>query len=205
MIAWHLFLPAALVMAMIPGANQLLGLINAALGGVRRALLGLVGRFSAFALLVAVAVMGLGAILSKSAIAFEVLRWLGVVYLLWLGISTLRKASQRHEGGLRSESVSGKAAFRQEFITALTNPKALLLFASFLPQFLAADAAPSYLIPLAAAYVAVEAVAALLYIGIGRSLRRDDEELRVPHRRLDQMAGIGFLGFSGSLALAHRP
>ncbi|MEU6767753.1 LysE family translocator [Streptomyces sp. NPDC046853] len=205
MIAWQLFLPAACAMALIPGANQLMGLRNAALGGVRRAVVGLAGRFLAFSLLVALVVMGLGAVLARSALAFELLRWLGVGYLLWLGLSTLWKASSNSTELAHPDNITGAVAFRQEFLTALTNPKALLLFASFLPQFLTPDAPPSRLVPLAAAYVAIEAVAAMLYIGMGRALRREDQQLRVPHRRLDQMAGLGFLGFGGYLAFVYRP
>ncbi|MEU5838057.1 LysE family translocator [Streptomyces diacarni] len=208
MIAWQLFLPAAFLLAMIPGANQLLGLRNAALAGARYALAGVAGRFAAFALLVTMVVSGLGTALARSALAFEIVRWLGVAYLLWLGVTALWNAGAGAGG--RGTAAAGPpvrcaVAVRQEFVTALSNPKALLLFASFLPQFLPADAAAFSLVPLAAAYIAVEGVAAVLYIGVGRALRQDGSRLRVPRRRLDQATGAGFLGFGGYLLFAHRP
>ncbi|UNS95237.1 LysE family translocator [Streptomyces tubbatahanensis] len=210
MIAWQLFLPAAFLLAMIPGANQLLGLRNAALAGARYALAGVAGRFAAFALLVTMVVSGLGTALARSALAFEVVRWLGVAYLLWLGVTALRNAGAGAGAGGRERAVSRPparhaVAVRQEFATALSNPKALLLFASFLPQFLPAGAAAHSLVPLAAAYIAVEGVAAVLYIAVGRALRQDGSRLRVPRRRLDQATGVGFLGFGGYLLFAHRP
>ncbi|WP_369200132.1 LysE family translocator [Streptomyces sp. PU-14G] len=204
MIAWHFFLPAAFLMAVIPGANQLLGLRNAALAGARYALVGVAGRFAAFALLVTLVVSGLGTVLAQSAVAFEVVRWLGVAYLMWLGVSALWKAGTGSRDAAGAVRVRYAVAVRQEFVTALSNPKALLLFASFLPQFLPDGAAPSSLIPLAVAYVAVEGLAALVYIAAGRSLRHE-RRMRVPRRRLDQATGIGFLGFGGYLLFTHRP
>ncbi|MGY1433707.1 LysE family translocator [Streptomyces reniochalinae] len=206
MIAWQLFLPAAFLLAMIPGANQLLGLRNAALAGARYALAGVAGRFAAFALLVTMVVSGLGTALARSALAFEIVRWLGVAYLLWLGVTALWNAGAGGRGTAAAGlSVRCAVAVRQEFVTALSNPKALLLFASFLPQFLPAGAAAFSLVPLAAAYIAVEGVAAVLYIGMGRALRHEGSRLRVPRRRLDQATGVGFLAFGGYLLFAHRP
>ncbi|MFJ8955569.1 LysE family translocator [Streptomyces sp. NPDC102381] len=206
MIDWQVFLPAAVLMAMIPGANQLLGLRNAALIGARHALVGVAGRFTAFALLVALVVLGLGTVLAKSAVAFEILRWLGVAYLIWLGVTTLRNAGRGDSGPAeRTAAVRSLTVARQEFLTALTNPKALLLFASFLPQFLPAAAPPATLIPLAAAYIAVEGAAALVYIAAGRCLSHADGRLRLPRRHLDRATGIGFLAFGGYLILARRP
>ncbi|GLY65800.1 LysE family translocator [Amycolatopsis taiwanensis] len=205
MIDWQRFLPASFLMAMIPGANQLLGLRNAALVGVRHALIGIVGRFTAFALLVSMVVVGLGTVLTQSAVAFEVLRWLGVGYLIWLGGTALWNAGKGGRYVTGEADVRLVVAARQELVTALTNPKALLLFVSFLPQFLSASAPPSSLISLAAAYIGIEWLAAMVYIAVGRALRHEENRLRVSRRRLDQVAGIGFLGFGGYLVFAQRP
>ncbi|MFC7456945.1 LysE family translocator [Brachybacterium sp. GCM10030267] len=205
MIEWHVFLPAAVAMASIPGANQVLGLRNAAVVGARYAAAGVAGRFAAFAVLALLVVVGLGAVLARSAVAFEVLRWAGVVYLVWLGVSTIRNAGagERHPDLRREER--GAVAARREFITALTNPKALLLFASFLPQFMPTSAPASLLLVLAAVYIGVEALAAAAYIAAGSAMRRPSGELRRPRRRLDQVAGASFLGFGAYLATSHRP
>ncbi|GAB3296980.1 LysE family transporter [Epidermidibacterium keratini] len=205
MIAWHVFLPAAVIVAVIPGANQLLGLRNAALHGVRYALVGMLGRFSAFVLLSVAVVSGLGAIMQRSVIVFEAIRWAGVAYLIWLGISMLRAPGTEPSG----EGAPGRsgmyAAARREFLTAITNPKAVLLFAAFLPQFTPRGGSTAVLLLLAAAYIAVEALAAVGYIVAGVVLGRASGALRASPRRLDQAAGVGFLGFGAYLALADRP
>jgi len=205
MILWHLLLPAAIGMALVPGANQVLGMRNAAVGGVGYALAGVVGRFTAFALLVTAVVVGLGSVLQRSATAFEVLRWAGIAYLVWLGVTTIRRAGVVPPGGDAAIGGRWREAARRELLTALTNPKALLLFAAFLPQFVAAGAPSGALVVVAAVYTAVEALAALLYIGAGRLLRLGGELSGRTRRRLDLGAGMSFLGFGGYLALAERP
>ncbi|GGA60212.1 lysine transporter LysE [Pseudoclavibacter endophyticus] len=206
MISWGAFLLAAVLMAMIPGANQILGLRNAALVGVRYALVGVAGRFAAFAILVVFAVAGLGALLTTSAVAFEVVRWAGVAYLVWLGVTTFRNAGRGRDGASPAPADRLSVAARREFITALTNPKALLLFASFLPQFMPRDAPVATLALLAVVYIGVEALVALGYIGAGRALRFGGERLRtVRHRHMDRIAGVSFIGFAGYLAIARRP
>lgn len=200
---WPEFLPAAFLMAVIPGANQVLGLRNATLFGVRYALIGIVGRFSAFAFLVFLTVVGLGTVMARSVVVFDVVRWVGVAYLVWLGISTLRQAG-RAAPRQEPRRVRLRDAARCEFVTALTNPKALLLFASFVPQFVPRGASATTLLLLAVAYIAVEAAVAAAYVAAGVVLGRRDGGLRVQPKRLDQAAGMGFLGFGGFLATAHR-
>lgn len=206
MVAWHIFLPAAVLVAVIPGANQLLGLRNAAVRGARYALVGMLGRFAAFALLSVAVVSGLGAIMARSAVVFEVIRWAGVAYLIWLGIAMLRNpGAENADGDGDPGNRPGYDAARREFLTALTNPKAVLLFAAFIPQFAPSGGSTAVLLLLAAAYVAVEAVAALGYVVAGVVLGRASGVLRASPRRLDQAAGVGFLGFGAYLAVADRP
>lgn len=82
---WSAFLVAAAPMAVIPGANQILALRNALQQGTGDAVVALAGRFTAFLLLLAATVSGLGALLLASETAFTVVEWCGVIYLLWLG------------------------------------------------------------------------------------------------------------------------
>lgn len=164
---------------------------------VRYAVAGIAGRFAAFAILIGLVTLGLGAFLARPATAFEIIRW--------LGITTLKTAGKASRDGADPSRVRYAVATRQEFITALSNPKALLLFASFVPQFLPAGGSAGTLALLAVVYVCVEAVASVLYLFVGRGLRRADGQLRMPHRRLDRVAGVGFLGFGCYLATAQRP
>lgn len=205
MITWPAFLAAAAVLAVIPGANQLLGLRHALLHGARSAMAGVAGRFAAFLVLIGLVTSGLSVLLLRSAVAFEVLRWVGVVYLVLLGLHTFRQAGGRASVGDTGPQDVRRAA-RREFVTALTNPKALLLFAAVLPQFVQRDAAWPTVCLVGLVYVLVEAVAAAGYIGVGLLLRRCRRSPQVPYaRRVDQGSGLALLGFGGWLAISGRP
>jgi len=210
-IDWVAFLPAALVVSLVPGANQLLSLRNAVRQGARDATVALAGRFTAFAVLVVLAAAGLGALLVASATAFALIKWVGVGYLALLGLNTLRIAWRDRRGEEVAELGGAVAArgqwwlVRQEFLVAISNPKALLLFVAFLPQFVPVGAATaSSLLLLGGAYIGVEAVSAVGYTLLGGRIGAAELSRRV-QRRLDVVTGISFVGLAGALAAENRP
>ncbi|WP_241684241.1 LysE family translocator [Actinomadura sp. J1-007] len=139
MVHWAAFVPAAVLVAAAPGANQLLALRNGFRYGPGAAIGASAGRFAAFALMVVAVAAGLGALLAASAVVFAVLKWCGVAYLGWLGLRTIRTAGRGPEdGGAAADGASAWRLARQEFVVAAANPKALILFTVFLPQFVAA-------------------------------------------------------------------
>jgi len=87
---WWLFLPAAILVAASPGAGNFLALTNGLRGGLGLAVTALIGRFAAFALMIVMVMLGVGALLATSAVAFSVLKWAGVAYLVWLGLRLWR-------------------------------------------------------------------------------------------------------------------
>ena len=140
-MAWLLvFLGASVLIALTPGANNLLGLHHGMTHGIRRGLAGLGGRLVAFTLLIGAVAAGLGQILAASETALTVIKWAGVAYLLFLGIrllwSTLRQKGEVTLPDLPAESVSAVRIARKEFGVAITNPKAILIFTAFVPQFI---------------------------------------------------------------------
>nr|WP_269810118.1 LysE family transporter [Kineosporia rhizophila] len=190
---------------MIPGASQLLGLRNALRHGATPAAAGLASRLTAFGLLIALVAAGFGAAVAASATALETIKWVGVVYLAWLGVTSLwqaRRGGGATEFGAPRPVPSGwRPVVTGEFLVALTNPKALLLFAALLPQFTGgqADRAPLQLGLLGLAYLVIEGLVGLLYILAGRRLRGGGISARV-QRRVDAGSGVLFLGLSGLLA-----
>ncbi|RCV50928.1 LysE family translocator [Marinitenerispora sediminis] len=206
---WAAFLAAASLVAVSPGANNLLSLRTALQQGARDAVVGLAGRFTAFALLAAATATGLGALLLASETAFTALKWCGVGYLLVLGLRTLWGARAPRTPDEEEAAASpsqrrrhrGRARLvREEFLVAMTNPKAMLVFAAFLPQF-ADPARPllPQLLALAAGYLAVEFAAALGYAYAGGRLSALRLTARV-RRRFDQATGGAFLLMAGGLA-----
>jgi threonine/homoserine/homoserine lactone efflux protein len=203
MIDWSGFLVAGLLVSLIPGANQLLGLGNAVKYGTGRALAGVAARLVALAVLIGLVVGGLGAVLAASATALEVVKWFGVVYLAWLGIAGLRSALKApHASHAAVTSSRGvRSIMVHEFAVAISNPKALLLFAAVLPQFTDASApgAGLNMALLGAVYLVIELLVGFGYIAVGRGLGATGIPART-QRRVDAGSGVVFLGMAGLLA-----
>ncbi|MEU6963673.1 LysE family translocator [Streptomyces chrestomyceticus] len=220
-VSWAAFFPAALLLAATPGANQLLALRNGVRHGLRPALGASLGRFTAFTLMAIAVAAGLGAVLTRSAVAFQVIKWCGVAYLLWLGLQTLRTAlrakntpesepgKEEPESPEKDQNANRKAPgwrlARQEFIVAVTNPKALILFAVFLPQFLSRDAhrVTAPLLALGLAYIAVEFCCAWGYAALGGRLKKAGIGSGT-RRRLDVATAVAMWGLAGWLATENR-
>lgn len=199
MISWLLFVPACFALNMAPGPNNVTAFANGARLGVRRAFLAGMGRMPAFAALIAVAAAGLGAALAASGSALAVIKILGALYLVYIGIRMWRARASEAE---LSAGASWKALAKRDFLIAISNPKAIAVFTAFFPQFLdpASAIAPQFL-QMGLAFLALEAVAVALYAVAGRLMRGLVSSAAVS-RALNKGVG-GFLVFSGaSLALS---
>ena len=133
---WLLYLAAAIGLSLTPGPNSLLALTHGALHGHRRTLFTVAGGAVGFTALIALSMLGIGALLQTSAHALTVLKLLGGAYLVWLGVQLWRAPAidLRADGGARG--VRALVLFRQGLLTAVSNPKALLFYGAFLPQFI---------------------------------------------------------------------
>jgi threonine/homoserine/homoserine lactone efflux protein len=133
---WLIYLTAVFGLSLTPGPNGLLALTHGALYGHRRALWTVTGGMLGFVVLMALSMFGLAALLKASVHALLVLKWLGAAYLIWLGIQ-LWRAPALHLTPLESPAPRpGLQLFRQGLLSALSNPKVILFFGAFLPQFL---------------------------------------------------------------------
>lgn len=133
---WLIYLTAVFGLSLTPGPNGLLALTHGALYGHRRALWTVGGGMLGFVLLMALSMFGLAALLQASIHALLVLKWLGAAYLIWLGVQ-LWRAPALHLTPLQAAAPrSGPQLLRQGLLSALANPKVILFFGAFLPQFL---------------------------------------------------------------------
>jgi homoserine/homoserine lactone efflux protein len=133
---WLLYLAAALGLSLTPGPNSLLVLTHGALHGHRKTLFTVAGGALGFVALIALSMLGIGALLKASAGALTVLKLLGGVYLIWLGIQLWRAPAIHLRADASRADTRGAELFRQGLLTALSNPKALLFYGAFLPQFI---------------------------------------------------------------------
>ena len=126
------FLLITIVLFLTPGPIVTLTVATAARSGTRAALLSVAGSTTGNALLIACIAIGLGWILETSAEVFDVLRWVGAAYLIWLGIQ-----AWRHAGSTAEATPPGGHVYAwRGFVVAMTNPKSIAFFTAFLPQFL---------------------------------------------------------------------
>ena len=133
---WFIYLLAAIGLSLSPGPNGLLALTHGALHGSRRTLFTIFGGALGFVLVIALSLFGIGALLQTSATWLLVLKWVGGAYLVWLGIQVWRSPPVGLETQSQAVHRSGASLFQQGFLSAVTNPKAVLFFAAFLPQFI---------------------------------------------------------------------
>lgn len=133
---WLIYLLATTGLSLSPGPNGLLALTHGALHGRRKALYTIFGGASGFIAVIALSMFGIGALLKASLVWLTVLKWTGGAYLVWLGIQVWRSPAIGLEVGGAAETRSGGSMFQQGALSALTNPKAVLFFTAFLPQFI---------------------------------------------------------------------
>jgi threonine/homoserine/homoserine lactone efflux protein len=206
LIDWAGFVSAAVLISVIPGANQLLGLRNAVRYGMWRAMLAVFGRLGAFLVLVGLVVAGLGALLTAYGQALTFVKWCGVAYLVWLGLTSLWRARAARAGQPDDPiTVTSGRLIRQEFLVAITNPKAMLLFAAVLPQFTSGGGIGGQLAVLGSAYLVIEASIALGYVAVGARIGGLNVLQPRLRRRIDLFTGSLFLVLAGFLAVSKMP
>src|SRR5262252_10189322 len=133
---WLIYLLAAIGLSLSPGPNGLLALTHGALHGRRKALYTIFGGALGFVTLIALSMFGIGALLKASLVWLTVMKWVGGAYLIWLGIQVWRAPPIGLDAAAVAEPRAGWSMFRQGLLSALTNPKGILFFAAFLPQFI---------------------------------------------------------------------
>nr|WP_086937877.1 LysE family translocator [Thaumasiovibrio occultus] len=127
------FIPACFALNMTPGPNNLLAMNNSRSYGFGAALYGGAGRIIAFAIMIALTASGLAVILYASQTLFMLIKVAGALYLFWLAFQLWRSEAIPLQEGDTTRTYFGLA--KQEFLLAAGNPKAILIFTAFLPQF----------------------------------------------------------------------
>jgi len=165
------FLPACFALNMAPGPNNLLSVSNASRYGYRASCVAGVARLAAFALMIILAGTGLAMVLHASERVFYAIKIIGAVYLLYLAYQLWTAAPQLEiESCDTRHGVSSLA--RQEFLVAIGNPKAVLIFTAFLPQFVNPEAdITAQFISLGLLFIVLEWIAISAYAFVGLQLQ----------------------------------
>ena len=133
---WLIYFVAVIGLTLTPGPNGLLALTHGALYGTRKTIATITGGSVGFATVIALSMFGIGALLAASAQLLIVLKFVGGAYLIWLGIVVWRSPAIGETKQSYQKDVTAFSLFRQGALAALTNPKGILFFVAFLPQFI---------------------------------------------------------------------
>jgi len=134
--SWLIYTAAAIGLSLTPGPNGLLALTHGALYGARRTVFTILGGSVGFTLVIALSMFGIGALLAASAGVLIVLKWIGGAYLVFLGVQIWRSPSMADSRSQAPQSISSGQLYRAGLFSAISNPKGILFFVAFLPQFI---------------------------------------------------------------------
>ncbi len=200
---WLIYLLAAIGLSLTPGPNGLLSITHSLRFGVARTAWTALGGISGFMILVAASLAGLGALLAASEQAFSVAKWVGAAYLVFLGIRTWRAPPPviSRTGSVDADA-RGYQLFAEGFLVAVSNPKALIFFAAFLPQFMAPGTGfwMQWLI-LGGTFAVVEFIYEIALAVLARQIA---PWLGRNGRWFNKVAGVMFVGIAGLIASAQR-
>jgi threonine/homoserine/homoserine lactone efflux protein len=197
-----LYLAAVVLLIVTPGPTMLMCMTNAVNHGPRRAMTSVAGAVTAVVGVMALSAAGVGALLAASEAAFTAAKVAGAAYLVWLGIKTFRS-----QAVLRDEAQAPRARsfYMQGLLVGASNPKAVLFFAAFLPQFIdaAAPVLPQFAL-LAATFVFFEF---LVLTGCALGVARLLPLLKAsgPVRWINRVCGGLFALMGVLLLLTRRP
>jgi threonine/homoserine/homoserine lactone efflux protein len=198
------FLVAAVVLALTPGPGIAYVVARTVAGGRSEGLASCIGTGIGGLLHVLAAAVGLSLLIAQSAIAFNVVKYLGAAYLVYLGILMLL----RKEQAFTVEDVTSQGARRTLFegiVVEALNVKTALFFLAFLPQFTSPDAPlVPQLVLLGSICVALNTLVDVVAVFAAQRLLRSGAARAARARMMTRVSGVTMLGLGAFLALARR-
>ncbi|GAA4650036.1 LysE family translocator [Kistimonas scapharcae] len=197
---WLAFVSATLILFMIPGPDMVMVAGWSARKGFRMGLEAAAGTVSGLLMHTTATAMGLAALLAASASAFTVLKWVGSIYLVWLGIMKLKNGEHTTPIDKPKRTTS---PFLQALCTNLLNPKVILFFLAFLPHFVDPNVdVKAQFIMLGLVFAAISAVCYLALIAITAKAGQALGKSRRAQQLGRWLSGTVMIGFGVRLAMA---
>ncbi|MFF2494693.1 LysE family transporter [Agromyces sp. NPDC058064] len=210
---WATLLAACFVISFTPGAGAINTMGNSLSQGFRRSIWGILGQQAALVVHILIVAAGVGVLVANSPVAFEVIRYAGAAYLVYLGIRQLLAKPQAadDEGDADAPppvhpvvAESRWSMFRRGLWVNLLNPKAIVFFLAFLPQFIRPDQPllPQYLV-VGATVIVVDVIVMWGFFALAaHGMRRFTRSVR-GQRIVNTAFGVLFIGVGLLLALVH--
>jgi len=202
---WLSLLAACVVISFTPGAGAINTMSNALNQGWRRSFWGVLGQQAALIVHVVIVAAGVGLLVSQSPVLFEVIRYAGVAYLVYLGVRLII-ARPQPVADIDAPRVRERvwSIFRRGFWVNLLNPKAIVFFLAFVPQFirLDRDPLPQYVILIVTVMVVDVIVMWFFFAAAAKPFRRYTRTAR-GQRVLNVIFGALFIAVAGLLLFVH--
>lgn len=201
-----LFLGAALVIALTPGPGIFYVAARTLAGGRREGIASTLGTGIGGLVHVGGGAIGVSALIMASAQGFAVVKFAGALYLVWLGIKTLREAGAAQLGEPTS-STGARRAFRDGILVEALNPKTAAFFLAFIPQFISpqSDHVGLQFLILGTISVGLNTAADLMVVHLASFARAAIKARPRLLHRIRQASGVTIASLGVSLALARRP
>ncbi len=202
---WLAYALAAAVVTVIPGPTILLVITQSVAHGRAAALPLVAGVVLGDTVAVALSLLGLGALLAASAVWFAVVKWLGAAYLIYLGVRFWCDSGKGiAPTATDTDTDAARSLFGQAFLVTTFNPKGILFFIAFLPQFVTPTAdVLAQLVILAATFIVIGGITAMCYAVFAGALKRFLQAENV-RRRFNRCGGAALIGAGVFAATAQR-
>ena len=204
---WWLFVVMTFVVSATPGPNMLLVMSISARHELRSAVVTMAGCMTALLAMMSISAAGLGALLQAFPTVFDTLRIAGAAYLAYLGIKCWRSPVQEQRPGSRQPSgptATSGALYRQGFLVAASNPKAILFAAAFFPQFINPELVKlQQFAILLATFSVIEVSWYFVYAASGKQLSVYLQRASVM-KAFNRLTGGVFVGFAALMAMARE-
>ena len=206
LLHWLSFFAAAFLLVLSPGPDIAYILAQTLRYGRRTGFIAMFGLWTGAFVHVLLAAAGLSAVLATSATAFNLVKWLGALYLIYLGLQSLRASSGFST--VASEAVPAKLAagkvYQQGILVCLFNPKVAVFFLSFLPQFVVTGAGPvsAQLLLHGSLVIFVAAFVEPLVVVLGAKLGGYFAEHSLPAKIFDCLLGVVLIALGLQLGLS---
>ncbi|MGF1681189.1 LysE family translocator [Photobacterium minamisatsumaniensis] len=199
---WLAFVAASLVLTATPGPSIFLGMVHSINFGVKRVIFTGLGDISANFIQMIVVSAGLGVVIANSELAFNIIKWTGALTLLYMGIKMLFSSNKQVGNHQSLPPVSNAKLFMSGFLVAAGNPKAIVFFTAFFPQFI--DTSKPLLLQMAImcpTMALLDFTLVMVYaFSAGKIVKVGSEKLSI----VNKISGGLLVGASGALALSNK-
>ncbi len=205
---WIMFATAYLVVTLSPGPNVILVLKNSIQYGWKSALITILGNLSCQFIIVCLVAVGVGGILAKLPTWFFVMKCVGGLYLIYLGIHSLRSVQTNKmelpETQCQVIQKSSVSLFAQAFLVSASNPKTLIFLSAFLPQFL--DTTYPHIEQFSVMYITICLIVTSVHLSYALLISRIGHRLRTKsfERKLSKITGGLFITMGSGVLLSSR-